>query len=179
MKKTEFTSDMSAMLKNLNKRLGKNHGAAVMNSLGSRTKSDPNAAQFAVGDELYVSDDVNNLFLQNFNGRETAGVTVACRSAAGVESAKALYFGALDRSVPEYDANLQPTGSIVPARTEDAHDVFDAVSGCATEAEVYDLLKGKTLRVADINRAVGARYNAAGQITGTRVRNVPVFTFAK
>lgn len=174
-----MTPEIISQIENLNKRLGKNHGASVMQALGERTKSDPQAAQYGIGDELYVDDNVNNLFLQSFNGRETAGVTVACKTAAGVSTAKALYFGALDRNVPEYGANLAPTGNIVSAKTDEYHDVYDAVSGCATEAEVYEALKGKSLKVAAINQVVGARFNSAGQVTGTRTRSIPVFTFVK
>jgi hypothetical protein len=179
MKKNEVTPEVEAQIVNLNKRLGRNHGASVMQELGNRTKSDPQAAQYAVGDELYIDDNVNNLFMQTFNGRNTAGVTAACKTAAGTTVAKALYFGALDRSVPEYGANLQPTGLVEPAKTDEYHDVYDVVSNCATEAEVWEAIKGKSLRVAKIKQVTGARFNAAGQVTGTRTRNIPVFTFVE
>ena len=179
MKKNEVTPEIQSQIANLNKRLGKNHGAAVMQALNDRTKSDPQAAQYQIGDELYIDDNVDNLFMQTFNGRQTAGVTAACKSAAGGTTAKALYFGALDRSVPEYGANLTPTGNVVDAKTAEYHDVYDLISGCATEAEVWEAIKGKSLKVAAINKVVGARFNAAGQVTGTRNRNIPVFTFMK
>lgn len=179
MKKNEVTPEIQSQIANLNKRLGKNHGAAVMQALNDRTKSDPQAAQYQIGDELYIDDNVDNLFMQTFNGRQTAGVTAACKSAAGGTTAKALYFGALDRSVPEYGANLVPTGNVVDAKTAEYHDVYDLISGCATEAEVWEAIKGKSLKVAAINKVVGARFNAAGQVTGTRNRNIPVFTFVK
>lgn len=179
MKKNEVTPEIQSQIANLNKRLGKNHGAAVMQALNDRTKSDPQAAQYQIGDELYIDDNVDNLFMQTFNGRQTAGVTAACKSAAGGTTAKALYFGALDRSVPEYGANLAPTGNVIDAKTAEYHDVYDLISGCATEAEVWEAIKGKSLKVAAINKVVGARFNAAGQVTGTRNRNIPVFTFIK
>lgn len=179
MKKNEVTPEIQSQIANLNKRLGKNHGAAVMQALNDRTKSDPQAAQYQIGDELYIDDNVDNLFMQTFNGRQTAGVTAACKSAAGGTTAKALYFGALDRSVPEYGANLTPTGNVIDAKTAEYHDVYDLISGCATEAEVWEAIKGKSLKVAAINQVVGARFNAAGQVTGTRNRNIPVFTFVK
>lgn len=179
MKKNEVTPEIQSQIANLNKRLGKNHGAAVMQALNDRTKSDPQAAQYQIGDELYIDDNVDNLFMQTFNGRQTAGVTAACKSAAGGTTAKALYFGALDRSVPEYGANLVPTGNVIDAKTAEYHDVYDIISGCATEAEVWEAIKGKSLKVAAINQVVGARFNAAGQVTGTRNRNIPVFTFVK
>ena len=58
MKKNDVTPEIQSQIVNLNKRLGKNHGAAVMQALGESTKSDPQAAQFQVGDELYVDDNV-------------------------------------------------------------------------------------------------------------------------
>lgn len=179
MKKEDLTPEIGAQIKNLNKRLGKTHGNAVVQALGERTKSDPNAAQYAIGDELYIDDNVENLFMQTFNGRNIAGVTAACKSAAGGTSAKTLYFGALDRSVAEYGANLAPTGNVIYANTEDYHDVYDAISECATEAEVWEAIKGKSLKVAAINEVVAARFNAAGQVTGTRTRKIPVFTFVE
>lgn len=178
MTKKEITPEVQAMLATLNKRLGKNHGAGVLKALGERTKSDPSSAQFNEGDELLVGEDVANLFSQTFNGRETCGVTAVCKSAAGAMGAKALYFSALDRNIPEYGEDLQPTGEIVSARTEEVHDVYDIISGCATELEAYNAIKGKTLKVAAVNTVIGARYNSAGQVTGTRTRKIPVFTFA-
>lgn len=179
MKKDQFDRpEMEALVDNLNKRLGKNHGSSVLAQLGERTKSDPQAAMFVKGDVLHVSEDVKDLFMQTFNNRPTTGVVAACISAAGTNCAKALYFSALDRAIPEYGEDLQPTGNIVYAKTDDVHDVYDVISGCATEKEVYDAIKGKNLEIADVNTVVGARYNNAGQITGTRTRQIPVFTFA-
>ena len=163
----------------LAKRMGAgNTGAEVFNKVKGTTKSDPSAAQFAVGDKLTVLDDVNKVFVQSFNGRETAGVICACESASGVKVAKNLYFSALDRGVAAYGDDLRPTGEIVYAKTDAAHDVYDAVSDCATIEEVYEAIKGKTLEVASMNSVKAARYNAAGQVTGTRTRNVAVFKFA-
>lgn len=179
MKKNEITAEIQAQMQTLNKRMGKSHGTAVMQALNERTKSDPQAAQYAVGDEILIDENPDNLFMQTFNGRQTAGVVCACKSASGATSAKALYFGALDRQVPEYGANLQPTGAVVAAKTDEYHDVYDLISGCATEAEVYEALKGKSIKVAAINTVIGARFNAAGQVSGTRNRNIPVFTFVK
>lgn len=179
MKKTDVTPEVQAQIEKLNSRLGKTHGNVVLNALGERTKSDPSAAVYNVDDELYVGEDVENLFMQSFNGRPTTGVVAACKSASGQNSAKALYFSALDRGIAEYGEDMKPTGVVVEAKTKDVHDVYDAVSDCANEQEVWNLLKGKSLKVAAINKVKAPRYNAAGQITGIRERSIPVFTFVK
>ena len=63
MKKNEVTPEIQSQIANLNKRLGKNHGAAVMQALNDRTKSDPQAAQYQIGDELYIDDNVDSMVL--------------------------------------------------------------------------------------------------------------------
>ena len=52
-------------------------------------------------------------------------------------------------------------------------------SACANDQEVFDTIKGKTLYVVDMKPVKAARYNRDGQITGTRDRNIPVFSFKK
>lgn len=178
MTKKDVTPEMKELVSTLNKRMGKNHGNAVLETLGGRVKSDPQAAQFSIGDVLYIDDDVNNLFAQTFGNNVLTGVTCVCNNGDRT-SAKALYFSCLDRAIPEYGADLQPTGNIVYSKTDKVHDVYDAFAACTDEKEVYDLLKGKTLEVTDINEVTAARYNSAGQITGTRTRKVAVFTFKK
>ena len=90
-----------------------------------------------------------------------------------------MFFSALDRGIAEYKADLTPSGRIEYAKNEKYHDVFDAVSACANDQEVFDTIKGKTLYVADMISVKAARYNRDGQITGTRDRNIPVFSFKK
>lgn len=178
MTKKDVTPEMKELVSNLNKRMGKNHGNTVLEKLSERIKSDPQAAQFSVGDVLYIDDDVNNLFAQPLGNYILTGVTCVCKNGDHV-CAKALYFSCLDRAIAEYGGNLQPTGNVVYAKTDKVHDVYDAFAACTDEKEVYNLLKGKTLEVTDINEVTAARYNAAGQITGTRLRKVAVFTFVK
>ena len=161
------------------KRMGAgNAGAGIENLLGKRTKADPAAAQFAVGDELAIPSDASQLFKNTFNGTDTFGVIAPCKSASGAIGAKTLYFSALDRSVAEYDESLVPTGMIVYAKDNNVHDVFDAAANCATDLDVWNAIKGKTIKVAGINPVKAARYNRDGQIIGTRDRKIPYFTFA-
>lgn len=179
MQKTDMTPQIEEAKKLLGKRVGSIVGSAALTECGKRTKSDPAAAQFTVGDELYISEDVNDLFVQNIRGNQAAGVLAACKTAGGVETAKAVYFSTLNRSVPEYDATTgQATGRIVDAKTDEVSDVYNAVEKCATDQEVYNLLKGKSLKVTDIISVTTARYRD-GMVVGTRNRNLPVFTFAE
>lgn len=161
------------------KRMGTgNSGAAIEANLSKRTKSDPGAAQFAIGDELAIPADSKTLFKNTFNSNELYGVVAPCKSAEGTIGAKTLYFSALDRSVAEYGEDMLPTGSITYAKTDAIHDVYDAANQCPNDLDVWKAIKGKTLKVAEINEVKAARYNRDGQIVGTRTRKVPVFTFA-
>lgn len=161
------------------KRMGANNvGESIESQLKTRTKSDPSAAQFAVGDELTIPATNAQLFRNVINGGDpTYGVVAPFKSAEGAIGAKTLYFSALDRSVAEYSDTLAPTGKIVYAKTDKFHDVYDAVSACADDQEVWKAIVGKTLKVAHINEVKAARYNRDGQIIGVRTRKVPVFQF--
>lgn len=167
------------------KRMGSgNTGASLEAGMGKKTKADPGAAQFAVGDELAIPNDGSKLFKNNFNSNELYGVVTPCKSANGTIGAKTLYFSALDRSVAEYGEDMLPTGEICYAKKEAVgsepavHDVYDAASQCPNDLDVWKAIKGKTLKVVHINEVRAARYNRDGQIVGTRTRKVPVFTFA-
>lgn len=171
--------EAAPQMENLQKRMGAgNTGASVLTSVRNTTKSDPSAAQFTVGDKLAVPTEDKFVFQQNFGGNDTYGVICAAQSASGEKTAKSLYFSMLDRSVAEYDDSLKATGVIKYAKTDAEHEVFDKSHACATVGEVYDLIKGKTLEVIAINQVKAARYNAAGQVTRVRTRNIPVFKFA-
>lgn len=177
MTKQEIES-ANALVENALKRMGKNVGAGVSAKLNTRYKSDPGMAQFAIGDEISVPNDTTKLFEASFNGNPSYGVVCASKSADGVIGAKTLFFSALDRGIAEYDESLQPTGTIVYSKTEEVHDVYDAAHGAATDGEVFNAIKGKTLKVVGMNDVKAARYNREGQITGIRDRKIAVFKFA-
>lgn len=161
------------------KRMGTgNSGAGIAASLSKRTKSDPGAAQYAKDDELAIPNDDSKLFKNTFNGQDMYGVVAPCKSADGTIGAKTLYFSALDRSVAEYGEDLLPTGTIAYAKTEEIHDVYDAVNACPNDLDVWKAIKGKNIKIPVINEVRAARYNRDGQIVGTRTRKVPVFQFA-
>lgn len=177
MKKEDVIKDSAAAVELAMRRMGTNNvGESLVGELQNRTKSDPSGAIFQKGDILYVPADGKNLFKSVFRGGESYGVVCPAES-NGVATSKNLFFSALDRNVPEYKGDLTPSGRIVPASTEEYHDVYDAVSACANDQEVWNAIKGKTLVVADLIPVKAARYNRDGQITGTRDRNIPVFSF--
>lgn len=178
MTQTEVKNAQGAVDLALKRMGGANIGASVESKLGKRTKSDPSAAQYAVGDEITIPTENAQLFMSAINGTEAYGVVAPFKSKEGTIGAKTLYFSALDRSVAEYGENLAPTGTIVYAKTDKTHDVYDAASACANDLEVWKAIAGKTLIVDSINKVTAARYNRDGQIIGVRSRNVPVFKFA-
>jgi hypothetical protein len=177
MKKEDVIKNSQAAVELSLRRMGANNvGESLTSELQERTKSDPSGAIFQKGDILYVPSDGKNLFKSVFRGGESFGVVCPAES-NGIATSKNLFFSALDRNVPEYKADLTPSGRIVPASTKEYHDVYDAIAACANDQEVFDTIKGKTLVVADIVPVKAARYNRDGQITGTRDRNIPVFSF--
>ena len=178
MKKEDVIKNSAAAVELAMRRMGANVGESLMSELSERTKSDPAGATYQKGDILYVPADGKNLFKSVFRGGESFGVVCPAES-VGIATSKNLFFSALDRNVPEYKGDLTPSGRIVPASTKEFHDVYDAVAACANDQEVWEAIKGKTLIVADLVKVKAARYNRDGQITGTRDRNIPVFSFQK
>ena len=177
MTKKDLTPEVSALMKTLGRRITGVKGTAAIAKLQGRTKSDPAAAQFVIGDEIYVSEDPNDVFLTSFNGRDASGIIVAVKTAAGQSVAKSLYFSALDRDVPEYDESGEATGNIISAKN-DTSKVYDAIKACTNDSEIYDSIKGKSLKVVAVKSVSGARFDRGGNVVGTRKRNIPVFDWA-
>lgn len=165
-----------AAVSTLSKRFGANIGSQIANQLGARTRTDVSAAQFCVGDTLFVPETNDKLFRMNFGSNGTTGVVCGGQNAEGQPIAKSLYFSALDRDVPEYNDSLVPTGNIVSAKTAEYHEVYDVINGCANEQELWDAIKGKNLKVVAMNPVKAARY-ADGAVSGVRNRMIPVFAF--
>ena len=179
MKKEDVIRDSAAAVELAMRRMGSaNVGESLTSELQERTKSDPAGATYQKGDILYVPADGKNLFKSVFRGGESFGVVCPAES-NNIATSKNLFFSALDRGVAEYKSDLTPSGKIEYAKTEKYHDVYDAVSACANDQEVFDTIKGKTLYVAAMIPVKAARYNRDGQITGTRDRKIPVFSFKK
>ena len=179
MKKEDAINNSAAAVELAVRRMGANNvGESLISELSNRTKSDPAGATYQKGDILYVPADGKTLFKSVFRGGESFGVVCPAES-NNVATSKNLFFSALDRGVAEYKSDLTPSGRIVYAKTEKYHDVYDTIGACANDQEVFNAVAGRTLYVADMVSVKAARYNRDGQITGTRDRNIPVFSFQK
>ncbi len=110
---------------------------------------------FGLGDEFYIMDDVNNLFLiYGSKERFRVGVIVLCISSSGKISTKTLYFNCLDREVrpclwDERKDNIYWLDSIY-AKTDVFHDIYDYVHQFSDDISIWKSIKGKSFKVADI-----------------------------
>lgn len=148
---------------------------------------------FKLGDELYIYDDINNLFKRHvdFSRCPSAGVVVACYNPKVGNTAKALLFDYLDYTQPEFDSSddysslwTKKTGNVICAKTSEHHDVYDTIHQCRNEKEIWEAIKGKCLRVVDIVETIRGFYRQDrddflsltdnGRLA---IRKVPVFEF--
>ena len=153
-------------------------------------------ASFKLGDELYIYDDISNLFKRDIDIRKasSAGVVVACYNPKVGNTAKTLLFDYLDFTQPEFDPSgdyhllpwTKKTGNIICAKTSEHHDVYDTIHQCRNEKEIWEAIKGKCLRVVDIVETVKGIYMSHRDAffrhlddKGERIdiRKVPVFEF--
>lgn len=175
----ELLPDIETQKKNLLKRLNCLHGADVINYLqqNKTQTSNPCVGQYPLGEEYFIDSNSAYLFMREVNKRKSFGVVVTAKNTSGSETAKLLDFGTLDARIDEYDQSLLKTGKHCDAMTNDFHDVFDFVSRCKTYLDVWNLIKGKRIKVSAVNTVNVARHNAANQVIGIRTFHVPVFTF--
>jgi hypothetical protein len=153
-------------------------------------------ASFKLGDELYIYDDISNLFKRDIDisKASSAGVVVACYNPKVGNTAKTLLFDYLDFTQPEFDPSgdyhllpwTKKTGNIICAKTSEHHDVYDTIHQCRNEKEIWEAIKGKCLRVVDIVETVKGIYMSHRDAffrhlddKGERIdiRKVPVFEF--
>lgn len=138
-----------------------------------RTRTDFDSLDFKKGDIITIP--AKDVKLWAFNKTYGASQAVVACSRGGVISNKILTLSALDRSLALYDEEtIAPSGGTLEAKTAAVHTVFDQAKACATDAEVADLIAGKTLVVADEVQGRVARYRN-GEIIGTRLRTIPVW----
>lgn len=153
-------------------------------------------SKFVLGDELYIDDNLDNLFRPN-NKNICPGVVVACYNPKVGNTAKTLLFDYLDFTQPEVDTSVlttgyyklpltKRTGNVIRAKTSEHHTVYDTIHNCRTEQEVWRLIKGKSLKVVDFIETPKMNYwpKRDGFIPvhddkGIRlaIRKVPVFEF--
>lgn len=153
-------------------------------------------ANFKLGDELYIYDDISNLFKRDIDISKapSTGVVVACYNPKVGNTAKALLFDYLDFTQPEFDSSgdyrllpwTKKTGNIICAKTLEHHDVYDTIHKCRNEEEIWEAIKGKCLRVVDIVETVKGIYMSHSDAffrnlddKGERlaIRKVPVFEY--
>lgn len=177
----ELLPDIETQKKNLLKRLNCTHGADVINYLQqNKTHTDnPSVGQYPLGEEYYIESNPAYLFMREVNDRKSFGVVVTTKNTNGSETAKLLDFDMLDAQIDEYNESLLKTGRHCKAMTNEFYDVFDYVSRCRTYLDVWNLIKGKRIKVSAVNTVNVARHNAANQVIGIRTFHVPVFTFIK
>jgi len=133
---------------------------------------------------FYVIDDIDTLFVYNDRSfyHNRGGFLVKYRS---VESrseeewyVKPLPIPDLALSVKEFDSDtLQPSGRIVYGKNDHYSDVFDLVSNCATDLDVWKAIKGKFLKIVDSKTVIYPKFNRCNEIERTGEGKVPVFTF--
>ena len=143
---------------------------------------------FSIGDELFVDDNIENVFKSKMG----AGVVTACYTSKG-NYAHALYFDYLDFTQPEFDTSSLPkdgqlhiveqkTGKMICAKTDEYHKVYDKIHNCTTEQEIWDAIKGKCLKVVDIIETVAGRRLRDKRFAAFHypsIRKVPVFDFVE
>ena len=178
---TEYLPDIETQKNNLLKRLNCTHGAEVIDYLQHKKThvDNPCVGQYPLEEEYYIESNPAYLFMQEVKGRKCFGVVVTAKNTNGSDTAKLLDFDMLDAQIDEYDESLLKTGRHCKAMTNEFYDVFDFVSECRTYLDVWNLIKGKRIKVSAVNTVNVARHNAANQVIGIRMYHVPVFTFVR
>lgn len=144
---------------------------------------------FDLGDEFYIMDDINYLFLIKGPKGFRVGVIVLCISSSCIISTKTLYFNWLDREVRPclWDENKESFYWLdsIFAKTSNIHNIYDLVHQFSDDISIWKSIKGKGLKVADL-----IKYKS---ITSTRLvydfeknkyvcpieeKNLPVFSIS-
>ena len=131
-----------------------------------------NDNNFKTGDELYIGDDINNVFLERSNTMNVLHVLTICKTTLNVGEKdvqpfyypKIISFNILDYSLNGY--NLKTYGYIrenqpqelFTSRTSNIHDVYDRISNCSTEKEVWETIKNKCIKIVDVHEILPENY---------------------
>ena len=136
-----------------------------------------------VGQEIYIEDNIERVFVsKKYNG--LCGVlafyyTDDCYHDKILLPISLGYFGL---SLPVYNReDTSPTGEFVCPKTDDVHDVYDAVKDCDTFFDTWNILKGKCLRATSIKRFITAKgYKEVSnkrKVVSTGVMGLRCFSF--
>ena len=158
------------------KRFGKKNKA--LNSLLLPSKWD-----YEIGEELLIDEDLSlvfNICTSSYYPELTQGypgVIVACKREESVFPLK-LFFRLLNYTSFKYvldkDGERQKDVQVV-SKTERYHDVYDTINNCVTDTEVWELIRGKVLKVVDLVEFETVVYDS-GFVT--KEFSLPVFSFA-
>lgn len=140
--------------------------------------------KFNLGDLIYINEDNNSLFLAKYASpnkeRVHAGVTVSCISDSDKVSTKNLFFGMLDAKGREVFYNNEFVyGATYYAKTEQYHDVFDFAGSCSSDYELWNKIRGRSLKVVDIIKYEVARPPFINDNMTVYEHRMPVFTFCR
>lgn len=138
---------------------------------------------FEVGDMIHVHNNTDYLFLSKYTDpnrdRVSAGIVVSCFSNTNKVSSKVLFWGMLDAQGREtsYINKEFLHGKTFYAKTERIHDVFDLASSCSTYYELWDKIRGKSMKVVDIIKYKVASLPLINDNFTIHELKMPVFTF--
>lgn len=144
---------------------------------------------FDLGDEFYIMDDINYLFLIKGPKGFRVGVIVLCISSSCIISTKTLYLNMLDGQVRPYlwddkKENFYWLDSIF-AKTDVFHDIYDYIHRFSDDISIWNSIKGKSLKISDIKNyksIISSRpvYDYAGKKYSYPIeeRHLPVFSFS-
>lgn len=167
------------------------YGENALKRFGTRNKALnslllPSKWVYEIGDELLIDDDLSlvfNICITSFKRdpertQGYPGVIVACKREESVFPLK-LFFRLLDNSSYTYvldkDGDRQKDILIV-SKTERYHDVYDTINNCVTDMEVWELLRGKVLKVVDLIDFRTIVHDKSEFVT--KEFSLPVFSFA-
>lgn len=129
------------------------------------------------GDVIYIANDINNLFASDCWDPSEGGVFALRKrgDSIGGINFRFLQLYWIRHEFAEINGEFVKTGKTVTPRTFFEHELYDIVSSFKTGQEIWDYIRGKTLRVIDIiSFWTGANfYN--GVYNGIRMVNSPVF----
>ena len=111
-----------------------------------------------IGQEIYIEDNTDRLFVSKKNNGLCGVFAFYYSEECHHKTLLPISLGYFSLSLPVYNRkDASPTGEFVSPKTDDTHDVFDAVKDCDTFFDLWNVLKGKCLRTTSIKRFITAQ----------------------